>query len=109
MPSRKLPNYVRAARKTQGLTQRDLAYLIGGVRGSDRLSRYEHFVRTPSLVMALRLQAALGIPVSELFAGLYAEAQRVVEHHRTLRQRPKQCGKIQARASDDDSAAKPYV
>ena len=42
-----LPNYLRAHRKATGLSQRDVARLLGGGNGS-KVSGYEHFSRTPS-------------------------------------------------------------
>lgn len=77
MSVKPLPNYVRAARKERGISQRDLAFLLGAERGSS-ISRYERFKRIPSLRTALRIQAALGVSAAELFAGLYAEAQTYV-------------------------------
>lgn len=72
-----LPNYLRMYRRRTHLTQDEIAFLIGGRDGS-RLSRYERFRRVPTLEAALALEAALGVPVSELFRGEYAKVEAVV-------------------------------
>ena|SRR5205085_8096576 len=73
--SRKLQNYLRTYRKRFGLSQKELAFLLG-VKGSEKISRYEKFQQVPNLKTALMLQALLGAPVSELFAGIYEQAER---------------------------------
>jgi len=77
--SKRLKNYIRSARKRAGLTQDELAYLLGG-RGGKLVSRYELFEREPMLPAALALEAALGVPSRELFAGIYEEALETVKH-----------------------------
>jgi transcriptional regulator with XRE-family HTH domain len=77
--SRKLPHYLRNERKRAGLSQRDIAALLGD-RTVSKVSRYERRRRLPPLRMALAYEAILGKPVSELFGGTYepirAEAAR---------------------------------
>jgi len=75
-----LSNYLRAHRKSSGLSQRDVARLLGGGTGS-KVSGYEHFSRTPSLRTALRLQVILKQPVSDLFEGMFKEAETAVADH----------------------------
>ncbi|MBX3177722.1 MAG: helix-turn-helix transcriptional regulator [Candidatus Hydrogenedentes bacterium] len=70
----RLPNYLRGARKALGLSQKELAFLLGAETASN-VTRYEHFRRTPTLPTALALEAILDMPVRELFAGLFAEAE----------------------------------
>lgn len=72
-----LPNYLRAHRKSAGLSQRDVARLLGGKNGS-KVSGYEHFTRTPTLRTALKLQAILDRPVAELFEGMFKETEHAV-------------------------------
>ncbi|MBI1784308.1 hypothetical protein HYR69_04115 [Candidatus Sumerlaeota bacterium] len=78
-PTKPLKNYIRSARKRAGLTQDDLAYLLGG-RGGKLVSRYELFERQPMLPAALACQLALGVPVGELFGGVYQAARHTVQH-----------------------------
>lgn len=74
-----LKNYLRSARKRAGLTQEDLAYLLGG-RGAKLVSRYERFEREPRLAAALAFEAALGEPARELFAGTFESTRERVCH-----------------------------
>ncbi len=74
-PSQPLKNYIRSARKRAGLSQGDLASLLGG-RGGKLVSRYELFQREPMLPMALAFESALGVPVNELFKGLAETARQ---------------------------------
>ena len=69
MATHKLENYLRTYRKRSGLTQREVAFLVG-CRNGAQVSRYEKRRRLPPLRMALACEAAFGVPVSELFAGL---------------------------------------
>jgi len=66
----KLQNYLRTHRKSAGLSQEDMALLLG-CRGGTKISRWERCVYQPSLETALAYEAVLGAPVRELFAGLY--------------------------------------
>ena len=71
-----LPNYLRGARKAIGFSQKELAFLLGAETASN-ITRYERFARTPALPTALALEAILGMPVRDLFAGLFEEAESV--------------------------------
>lgn len=86
-----LPNYLRFNRRRASLTQEEVAFLLGVKGLMDRgikVSRDESSARTPSLEAALAYEAIYGIPVRELFAGLYAQAeQRVAEKAKLLRLR----------------------
>jgi transcriptional regulator with XRE-family HTH domain len=77
MASPKLSNYLRANRKRLGLTQGEIAYLLGK-EGGARVCRLERFVRDPSLEVALAFEAIFQKPLSELFAGLYHEIEQNV-------------------------------
>ncbi len=70
MTSQKLGNYLRAYRKRSGLSQREVAYLLGSKNGG-QVSLNERRRHVPPLETALAFQAVLGTPISELFAGTY--------------------------------------
>jgi transcriptional regulator with XRE-family HTH domain len=72
--ARRLPNYIRSARKRTGLSQEDLAFLLGRKCGT-MVSRYERFRREPTLSTVFALEAVLGKPARELFAGVYERAE----------------------------------
>jgi putative transcriptional regulator len=61
-----LVNRVREAREARGLTQADLAGLIGVSRKT--VNTVENAVFVPSTVIALKLAKALGEPVEALFS-----------------------------------------
>ncbi len=69
MASPRLENYLRTYRKRSGLTQREVAFLLGSKNGA-QLSRYEKQRRLPPLRTALAFEAIFKIPLAELFAGL---------------------------------------
>jgi transcriptional regulator with XRE-family HTH domain len=83
MAIHKLENYLRMYRKRAGLSQDEVAYLLGGKSGTIA-SRYERFRRTPSLETALACEAIYGVPVKELFAGVSAKAEGLVRRRARL-------------------------
>ncbi len=69
MASHQLENYLKTYRRKSGLTQREVAFLLGWKNGA-QLSRYEKGHTLPPLRTALAYQAIFKIPVAELFAGI---------------------------------------
>jgi transcriptional regulator with XRE-family HTH domain len=65
-----LPNYLKSHRIRSGLSQSEVAFLVGGCDVS-RISRYEHPGILPPLDIALALEEIFRTPVAELFAGIY--------------------------------------
>ena len=64
MPDR-LGNRIKEKRAELGLTQADLAERCGVTRKT--VNTVENLVFTPSALLALKLAAALGLPVEQLF------------------------------------------
>ena len=84
MSSRLLPNYLRSHRKRLGLSQDEVAFLLGTQSGA-QVSRYEQFVREPSLATALACEVIFQRPASELLGGIYKEIeQQVAERAKAL-------------------------
>jgi transcriptional regulator with XRE-family HTH domain len=82
--SPQLPNYLRANRKRLGLSQEEIAFLLGALNGA-KVCRYERFVRQPSLETALACEVIFQKSIRELFLGLYKEIERdVIERARVL-------------------------
>lgn len=82
-----LPHYLRARRLDTGLTQDEMAFLLGAGDGS-RVSRYEAFRRLPDLNVALAYLAVHQGAAQELFVGQYCEvAAGVLDRARLLRAR----------------------
>jgi len=69
MTAHRLENYLRTYRKKAGLSQREVAFLLG-IEDGAQISRYEKRRRLPPLETALACEAIFGIPISELFAGM---------------------------------------
>jgi transcriptional regulator with XRE-family HTH domain len=90
-PSR-FSNYLRANRKRLGLSQEEVAFLLGAESGA-KVCRYEQFVREPSLKTALACEAVFQKSASELLPGLYQKiakdvAKRAQALLRKLEQHP---------------------
>jgi DNA-binding XRE family transcriptional regulator len=68
-PNKPLANYLRTHRLKTGLTQHDLARVLGYIN-SDAISRHERLGSVPSLLIALSYEVLYRVPVSEIFAGL---------------------------------------
>lgn len=79
MPPNKLDNYLRTHRKKLGLSQREVAFLLGCHSGA-KVSRYERSARIPTLNVILTYEVIFQKPARELFAGLYDRAE-----HQTMR------------------------
>ena len=75
-----LSNYLRSHRKRLALSQKEVASLLGvrGLTWGTSVSRDENFIRVPSLETALKYEVVYGVPVRELFAGLYDKAEQEV-------------------------------
>jgi transcriptional regulator with XRE-family HTH domain len=74
MPGKTLSNYLRTFRMRAGLSQDEVAALLG-VTGGSEVSRHETFRRMPNLATALRYEAIFGVPVRELFLGEYQKVE----------------------------------
>jgi transcriptional regulator with XRE-family HTH domain len=81
--SRILPHNLRSERRRAGLSQRDVAVLLGD-RTASKVSRYERRRRLPPLRMALAYEAILGKPISQLFAGTYGPIRAEVARRAKL-------------------------
>jgi transcriptional regulator with XRE-family HTH domain len=87
MASPRHPNYLRANRKRLGLSQHEVAYLLG-VESGAKVCRHERFAREPCLEALLAYEAIFQRPIRELFAGLFQRIEeKVVTRARKLRLR----------------------
>jgi transcriptional regulator with XRE-family HTH domain len=75
MASPKLEHYLRTCRKRSGLSQSEVAYLLGA-RSKNQVSRYERRSHATPLRAALLFEALYGAPVSEMFAGVYESVRK---------------------------------
>jgi len=70
-----LQNYLRTYRKRAGLSQDELAFLLGSRSGA-KVCRYEHLARRPNLRTAFAYEVIFRAPARELFAGLYQKVEK---------------------------------
>lgn len=73
-----LANYLRAQRHKTGLTQDDVARILG-LDSRGILSHHERFAFVPTLIVALSYQTLYRVPVSEIFSGLMETVELQVE------------------------------
>jgi transcriptional regulator with XRE-family HTH domain len=73
--SYKLENYLRTYRKRSGLSQNEVAFLLGCQNGI-KVSRYERSARKPNLETLFAYEMVFGAPVRELFAGAYQKVEK---------------------------------
>jgi transcriptional regulator with XRE-family HTH domain len=98
--SQRLANYLRTYRKHAGLSQDEVAFLLGGESGT-KVSRYEQSSRQPSLETALAYEAMLGIPTRELFAGIFAKVEHSsVDRAETLARKIRASGNRETRRKE---------
>lgn len=77
MRHRKLQNYLRTYRKRSGLSQKEIAFLLG-CKSSAKISHYECFTRQPNIQTAFALAVIFDAPPHDLFAGLFQEVQQQI-------------------------------
>jgi hypothetical protein len=86
-----LQSYLRTHRRNWCLTQREVAFLLGGQAGG-QVSRYERLARTPTLEAALCCQVLFGPPPHEIFPGVFAEVERSIIERALALHRELDCG-----------------
>jgi transcriptional regulator with XRE-family HTH domain len=69
MSAQRFASYLKTYRKQSGLTQREVAFLLG-LKQTPQFSRYEKQHAIPSLPVALGCEAVFRVPVKELFPGM---------------------------------------
>jgi DNA-binding XRE family transcriptional regulator len=75
--NQRVTSYLRSHRRRWGLTQGEVAYLLGFKNGSV-VSRIERERRRPKLPVALACQVVFDIPTVELFPDLFSEVEDAV-------------------------------
>ena len=73
----KIMSYLKTYRKRGGLTQDEVAFLLGCESGT-KISRFEHRARQPNLETAFACQVVFGIPAHKLFPSVFAEVEETV-------------------------------
>jgi transcriptional regulator with XRE-family HTH domain len=95
-----LRNYLRTYRHRCGLSQEEIARLLGTSSGT-KISRYENFARLPSVAGIFGYEIIFNQPAHRLFGGAYEAV------HRTVRARAKRLRKtLTAQAGNPRTARK---
>ncbi len=77
MPCSPLPNYLRTHRKRLGLSQRDVAFLLGSKDGA-HVCRCERSAQTPNLRTLLAYEILFQTPIRELYDGVRCELEEEI-------------------------------
>jgi DNA-binding XRE family transcriptional regulator len=77
-----IANYLRSHRRRSGLSQRELAHIIGYVTQAP-VSEHERSVTIPALLIALSYEVVFRVPLSELFPALYRTVEINIEEQLT--------------------------
>jgi transcriptional regulator with XRE-family HTH domain len=75
--SSRVPSYLRRARRSWGLTQRELALLLG-TKSRAHVSRLEREKRSPSVESLIACLVLFGATAPELFPSLYSHIEETV-------------------------------
>ncbi len=84
-----IKNYLWTYRKKMGFSQKRAAHFMGFKRTTD-LSRYEHGVKLPNLINALRLEIVYRTPVAFLFKNLYERLKGEIRKREEKSEREKE-------------------
>ncbi len=79
----KLDNYLKTHRKRAGLTQDEVAFLLGYKNGT-KISRLEKSICQPDFRTALALQVFFGTPANEIFPGIFSKVETEVSNRARL-------------------------
>lgn len=80
MSAKYLPNYLKTFRKRAGISQKELALLLGSSSGS-KVSYYESDKRIPTIKTIFMLELIFNAPASQLFQGIFEDAKNDVENN----------------------------
>jgi DNA-binding XRE family transcriptional regulator len=78
MTIEQIANYLRSHRRKSGLSQRELAHIVGYVTQAP-VSEHERSVTIPALLIALSYEIVFRVPLSELFPALYRTVEAKIE------------------------------
>ena len=94
--SRKLRTRLREYRRKTGLSQEEVAYLLGARKGA-QVSRYEKGHRLPDFRRAIAFAVILSVPMAALFVGLQESVARDVRRRAMLLQTTLESKKLQSK------------
>ena len=86
-PPKLVPHLIRRYRRIGGLTQDELAALLGASDGA-KVGRNERFRRRPTVEAVLACEVIFGAPAKDIFSGLYDDVcTKTVDRARRLADR----------------------
>jgi len=91
--------YLRFLRKKSGLTQQELAQILGSATAT-QVSRHERSVTPPGLLIAFGYQAVFRKPVSDIFPGLYYAVESGVEERLAAFENELRSSTVKGRAAE---------
>ena len=71
-------NYLRVSRRRSGLTQQELAEILGLI-SEWQISEHERSVGVPLFLTAVSYEIVFNVPISELFPGIYETVQTNID------------------------------
>jgi transcriptional regulator with XRE-family HTH domain len=98
MATSSLASYLRSHRLKSGMSQRELAELIG-IIAHHQVSNHERSIAIPSLLVALSYEAIFRVPVAEMFPGLYETIKLNVEERLSQMEKKLQDSSVKGRAA----------
>jgi DNA-binding XRE family transcriptional regulator len=78
MSPEQIGNYLRSHRRTSGLSQRDLARIVGYLTRF-QVARHEQSAAIPVLIIAVSYEVVFRVPLREIFPGLYKAVETRIE------------------------------
>ncbi len=75
--SQRLHNYLKTYRKRSGLSQDEVAFLLGCQSGT-KVSRYERLSRKPNWETMAGCEVVYRAPMCELLAGAYQKVEEII-------------------------------
>jgi DNA-binding XRE family transcriptional regulator len=71
-------NYLRSHRRTCGLSQHELAHIVGYLTRF-QVARHEDSAAIPALMVAISYEIVFRVPINEMFPGLYRSVEARIE------------------------------
>jgi DNA-binding XRE family transcriptional regulator len=78
MTQEQLATYLRTHRRNSGLTQRELASVLG-YRHANPVCRHEQATSIPPFFVALGYEAVFRVPTAQMFPGFYRTVENAIE------------------------------
>ena len=78
MTQEQLATYLRSHRRNSGLTQREIASVLG-YKHANPVCRHEQAISIPPFFIALAYETVFRVPAAQMFPGFYRTVEHAVE------------------------------